>query len=216
LYQVSRLKRILSYIVPVKIWKGSGTHNPVLELFLCRGEWQLSTEDAVYSDGSVYRPLVVAFQEIRDRLPEAREVLVLGAGLGSAVSVLDRLGFRPRITLVDIDRTVIDICSQQIFPDRKELRFYCDDAARFLAGTSGSFDVIIIDVFQGRIVPEFAVRPGFFQHCRSRLSPSGTLVMNYIVNDEAQWKHCLAQFSTVFPEVTVKNLGVNKVLIARV
>lgn len=211
--QVTRLQRILSYLFPVRIWKGSGTHNEVLELFLSNGEWQLATADAIYSDGTRYRPLVQAFNLLGQRLSSVDRVLLLGSGIGSGVQILKKMGFHPDFVLVDADQRVLELASLCLGKDRTT--YVCADAEAFVAQCTNRFDLIIVDVFIGRAVPSFVSEEGFIKKCRSMLHTGGTLVVNYMLNTDGD-KLRYQLLKSQLPEVTVIDIGINKVLVATV
>jgi spermidine synthase len=216
LLRVSLLKHITSYLIPVRIWKGSSTENPVLELFLYRGQWQLGTEDAIYSDGDRYRPMIVGFNSIGRRLEEARDVLVLGAGLGSAVAVLKKMGFHPAVTLVDIDDKILDWARTLHSGEGSRLTFICADAQSFVAAADQQYDVVVIDVFKGRNLPAFIDDPSFLKDCRQLIRPAGHLIINYMINDRGKWEGFKEKLSEVFPDNKVLTLNINRVVVATV
>ncbi|RYZ54715.1 MAG: methyltransferase domain-containing protein [Sphingobacteriales bacterium] len=216
MYKVSKLQRALSYLVPIKIWKGSGTHNPVLELFISGGQWQLATEDAIYSDGNRYRPLRIAFHELRQHLSDSSSILVLGGGLGSALKVLERMQLNPYVTLVDIDETITAMARKLYSAHHPRARFETRDAAVFLTAVNDMYDLVVIDIFNSRVVPPFACTPEFLTACRSRVEPGGHLVMNYIVEGQKEWETFREVFRGIFPIYRIEESGANRILIATV
>jgi predicted membrane-bound spermidine synthase len=213
--KVNLFQEALSYLVPIKIWKGSGTINPVLELFLYRGEWQLATTDAVYSDGTRYRPLIEAFRKTEKLLPPVKNVLVLGSGLGSAVHILDKKGFYPTFTLVDKDEKVLELALLLLKPSQKHrVTTVCADAEEFVEQNDSKYDLIIVDLFFGRVVPAFVSTEDFIKKCRNCLNNDGIFIMNYMLNneeDQRRFSLAQAQFPT---DATVIDIGINKVLVA--
>jgi spermidine synthase len=209
-------KRLLSYIYPVRVAKGSSDQNPVLELLLNSGQWQLATEDAIYSDGAHYRPLVKAFTLLKDQLPAFKQVLVLGAGLGSAVQVLNNMRAYPSITLVDNDPVILDWLKQSLTAsEAARIELICKDAETFISATHQKYGLIVVDLFIGREVPDFVRSAAFLRQCRHRLEQGGALVMNYIVNDPNKWKDLQSTFLDIFPEGLIVELEVNRLLIAK-
>jgi len=212
--KVSRLKKVLSYLFPVKIWKGSSAHHPVLELFLHNGRWQLTTPDAIYSDGIRYRPLVLAFGKIKDRLHRNSSVLFLGAGIGSGVQILHDMGFSPASTLVDNDPEVLRL-AQAVLPTANN-RFVCADAASFITSGDASYDLIVVDIFTGRVVPAFVTTFDFLEACKQRINPGGMLILNYMINSKAEEAQYRDLTTDLLPDAQVIEIGINKVLIATV
>jgi predicted membrane-bound spermidine synthase len=217
LYQVPLYKRILSYIIPVRIREGSSEENPSLELFLFRGGYQLATPDAVYSDGKRYRPLVAAFKEIEDELPRVKRVLLLGTGLGSAVQILESKGYYPDFVLVEKDSTILHWAEELLNSKetKQVIRTVCIDAAIFMQVNQEQFDLIVVDVFNGRVVPEFVTQEIFLKNCRRSMSPGGSFILNYIISDEQEWNHVLSRFRSVFSSYDMVAFGINRIIIAK-
>jgi len=215
--QLSLLKRILSYIYPVVIRKGSGTVNPVLELLLFRDEWQLATRDALYSDGTRYRPLLLAFEKIKKELPAVKKVLLLGSGLGSAVKILDKMGHHPEFTLLDIDTTILE-WAKELMPEHlnKNIKYICDDAEHFIKSTNLNYDLIIVDIFKGRVVPDFVNDTSFLLDCKDHLNIHGILSLNYMINKPAEWNMFKDKITEIFPKNKIYPVGINRIINATI
>ncbi|WP_276131996.1 hypothetical protein [Polluticoccus soli] len=189
----------------------------MLELFLYRGQYQLGTYDALYSDGARYVPLVTAFKELKPKLPAVHEVLVLGTGLASAVQILDKKGFHPAFTLVENDVTVLN-WAMELLPDKlkENIKPVCEDAELYMQQQSNSYDLLVVDVFINRVVPPFVTAIPFLNKCRRSINPGGHFVLNYIVNSNEEWKLASANINEVFPSSHVIDRGINKIVIAPV
>lgn len=200
----------------MKVWKGSSKFNPVLELFYYRGEWQLGTEDALYSTGTRYRPLIKGLRSIQQYLGQKENALVLGAGLGSGLSILAKMGYYPKFTLVDIDAVVIDLANT-LMDERIQFQgtFILADAEAFVAACKEKYDLLIVDVFNSRQVPEFISQTSFLMHCNALLCPNGHIITNYMIDSSVAWEDFLTNFTEVFQHVEVINLGLNRILVAQ-
>lgn len=208
-------KRWLSFLFPVRIWQGKGNYSPVLDLYLFRNRWQLASATVLYSDGRKYRPLVKAFRFLSPRLGDWKNVLILGAGLGSAAQILRHMRADAHITLVDIDEVIVKLGNELLADDlAATVDYLCSDARAFIEKTSSRYDAIVIDIFLDREVPGFVCDMAFLADCRSRLAPGGTIIINYIINRKDEWEHFLADMKSMFRDLTVLDLGVNRVLLA--
>ena len=107
-------KKLLSYFIPVLISKTATPENPLLELYVYRGRYQLATADALYSDGAAYTPLKIAFKHLKQELPAVKHALVLGTGLASAVHVMKQTGNSPDFTLVEYDSTILKLAMEYL------------------------------------------------------------------------------------------------------
>lgn len=194
-----------------------GITTPIVGLYRYCGRWQLSAATAIYSDGAAYRPLVSAFSFLSKEISSKKNMLVLGAGLGSAVSILHRQRIKMDTTLVDIDPQIIQWGKQIIEAETKyPCTWILDDVAEYVKKCKESFDIIVIDIFQDRIVPAFITSKAFLDSCHQILSNNkGVIVMNYIVCNEALWQEDFNSISSVFRVEKTISIGINKVIILR-
>ena len=191
--------------------------NTHLFLLFYRGQFQLATNDAFYSDGDRYRPAIAMARELKAALPAVRSVLVLGSGLGSVVYVLRKRGIEPRFTLVEKDKTVLQMALElfaTITPP-PQIEPVCADAQNYMAQNTTKYDLVFLDVFSGRVVPDFVTTPAFLALCRDSVGEGGYLAFNYIINNEQEWQNVKQTFASIFPGYRELDLGINRVLIAR-
>ena len=169
----------------------------------------------MYSDGDHYLPAVAGIDDVKAFLPTMKNVLVLGSGLGSMVQVIRAKGYSPHFTIVDNDEVVLR-WAMEFFDEKgiSKINPVCADANEFMMLNVATFDLIFIDIFSGRVVPEFVYSPIFLQRCHDSLSVYGRLVFNYIINDDIQWEDVKSTFSAIFPGYHAINLGLNQILIA--
>jgi len=113
---------------------------------------------------------------------EARRVLIIGGGDGGILREVARHKAVELITMVEIDRAVIDMC-QEYLPkhsagafDDPRLNLVIADGADFMAKDDGSYDVIIVDSTDPIGPGEVLFEHTFYGNCRRRLSDRGVLV----------------------------------------
>ncbi|GAA4455647.1 spermidine synthase [Rurimicrobium arvi] len=212
--QLSRFQKLLSRFYPVRIYSFEGRTSPQMKLYHFRGRWQLASESALYSDGDHYQPLTKAFAYIRGKLPACRNMLVLGAGLGSAISVWESLKVPlPETLLVDIDEEILRLGRE--LNNRTNVRWICEDVQNLVRREQGTWDLIVLDIFQDRVVPHFVCTQDFLKNCARMLSTSGTLVFNYIINNEQDWNALQQLTGSLFITETVISIGINRILILK-
>jgi spermidine synthase len=194
--------------------RSAGDVNEHLEIFLHQNRLRLTTPDAIYSDGNHYLPAVASVNHLKAFLPAVNNVLILGCGLGSIVQLMRAKGYSPHFTIVEIDKVVLQ-WAMEFFEERDifKIKSVCADAKEFMARNAAKYDLIFVDVFNGRAVPEFVYTPVFLRHCRDGLSGCGRLVFNYIINDPEQWETVKDNFSETFPGYHTLNLDVNRILV---
>ena len=112
----------------------------------------------------------------------ARRVLIVGGGDGGMLRELLKHRAIERVTMVEIDRAVIDLCARYIpgicgraFEDPR-LDLVIADGCRWVAETSQTFDVIIVDSTDPMGPGEVLFTQEFYADCRRRLTPGGLLV----------------------------------------
>lgn len=194
--------------------KSSGTKNQVLELFLHRGELQLATLDALYSDGTRYRPLKMAFKAVKNRLSGVRDVLLLGTGLASAVHMLHKRGVNPNYTLIEHDSVVLELAQKYLPANSGNVEAHCTDALSFMNNNERKYDLLIVDIFTGRVAAEFVTSESFLLKCRQSLNSDGIFVLNYIINGYPFWEDAIETIKTVFPDTQVLEYQINRVIVA--
>ena len=152
---------------------------------------------------------------LREFLPAAKSVLVLGAGLGSIVHVMRARGYDPRYPLVEKDKTVLRWALETLGEgDSPKLEPVGEDAESFMAQNERKYDLVFVDVFKGRKAPDFVTSPPFLMQCRNSLSPGGHLALNYIEADPDQWERARALVAGVFPGCQMVTKADSRILIS--
>ena len=208
---------MLSFLYPVCIERRSSSVHPELCLYLRRNQWQLATDDAWYSDGKRYRPLLTAFKKIKQELPMVHRVLVLGTGLASAVHILEHMNFHPAYTLVDIDEAVLTLAIE-LMPRQNLSRIeaVCLDAQLFMQENKKLYPLIVCDVFIGRSIPVFVSSAAFLEQCKASLQPGGRFILNYLEISKSLYREMCQLMDHIFPGYTRIEFGINKIFVASV
>jgi 16S rRNA G1207 methylase RsmC len=216
-FKVSALKRLLSYIVPVTVANSAGSQNRFLEFILYRNQWQLATEDALYSDGDRYQPYRIAFKNIpKQRLEKVSNCLILGTGLGSIVQILwGKYKCDAHFSLVEYDEKILQWAMESLAAKGiTKMDPYCDNAADFVKHHEQQYDMICIDIFSGREVPSIFTEREFLRQSKKLLKPGGIWIMNYIINDVKETMDYLRNVKEIFPNIEIIEKEQNRILIA--
>jgi len=136
---------------------------------------QVTTKDEfVYHEMMTHVPLLAK--------GDATEVLIIGGGDGGILREVLRHPSVQRATLVEIDRTVVDLCqeflpeiSKEAFNDpRTHLKI--TDGVKFVSDTKQRFDVIIVDSTDPMGPGEVLFSESFYAGCHRCLQEGGVLV----------------------------------------
>lgn len=138
--------------------------------------YMMFTEDSefVYHEMMVHVPLAAH--------REAGRVLVIGGGDGGVVREILKYDRVTKVTLVEIDPMVIEVCREH-FPeitkslDDPRVEVIIGDGVEYAKGCErGSYDVIIVDSTDPYGVAELLISPEFFEACRRVLEPHGVMI----------------------------------------
>ena len=148
-------------------------------------------------------------------MPSVKTVLVLGAGLGSIVYVFRKKGYQPQFTLIEKDKVVLRTAMElfEMAVPQPNIVPVCMDAQAHMAHNTTRYDLVFLDVFNGREVPAFVTTQEFLSQCRDAVADGGHLAFNYMINNSLEWVRVKKNFSAVFPGYKEIDLGINRVLV---
>lgn len=175
------LIKLLSYIIPIKIFKTKSKLSKTIEVTWANGELVMDSENTNYSYGSLQRILRIGLKHFGfDKISKMNNALVLGVAGGSVIKTLvDEIQFKGQITGVDIDPDIIKIANQYFKLDEiKNLNIVIDDAFEFVLKTKDRYDLIIIDIFQDMNMPNFLFEQFFVNRICFLLQSSGVVLFN--------------------------------------
>ncbi len=181
------LKRLLSYFVPINIHKKNSEINTTLEVTYNYGKLVLDSKNTNYSYGSLQRILRKGLQYIGfERIKKFDSILVLGVAGGSVIKTLtEEIKFKGKITGVELDENVIAIANKFFQLDTiKNLELIHDDAFEFVLKTKEKYDLIIIDIFQDTVMPNFLFEDFFINRIHFLLNINGFILFNTMVLNE--------------------------------
>ena len=112
---------------------------------------------------------------------KATDILIIGGGDGGILRECLRHKSVKRVTMVEIDRYVVDMClkhmpsiPQKAFDD-KRTNLVITDGAKFVAETKDRYDVIIVDSTDPVGPGEVLFTEEFYRNCKRSLKPGGIL-----------------------------------------
>ncbi|MFV8353447.1 spermidine synthase [Flavobacterium sp. XS2P14] len=183
------IKKIFSYLLPIKIYETKSVLSKSLEVTWANGELVLDSQSANYSYGSLQRILRLGLKNIGyEKIAVMNQILILGVGGGSVIKTLvDEIKFKGSITGVEIDPEIINIANTYFKLDEiKNLTIVIDDAFEFVLKTKAKYDLIIIDIFQDTTMPNFLFETFFTNRVCSLLKSRGFILFNTMLLNDSQ------------------------------
>lgn len=109
-------------------------------------------------------------------------VLVLGAGVGSAIRAILAANPRARVTVVDNSATQLSVLTAifaEYFPEVSFEAVFDDAESLGGIGEARLFDVVCVDIYDGNVYPPFVLDSSWWQWLRrTKLAPDGVLLVN--------------------------------------
>ncbi len=130
-----------------------------------------------------YTRMMMGFRLFR---PEPRAIEMIGLGGGSLAKACYHSLPDCDITVVEIDPDVIALREHfHIPPDNDRFRVICADGVDYVTKATGNPDVLFLDGFDSRGLPQALSERAFYDNCRARLGSRGLLVANLCDNSNA-------------------------------
>lgn len=210
------LYKLLSYILPVTIYKKKSGISKTLEVTWNDGELVLDSKNTNYSYGSLQRILRKGLKHIGfKQIHTFEHILILGVAGGSVIKTLaDEIHFKGRITGVEIDEEIIEIANRYFNLDKiPNLEITIEDAFEFVFKSKDQYDLIIIDIFQDMTMPDFLFDDSFVNKIKALVKIKGYILFNTMVKDKVEQernsdyeKKFDSHFSLkVYPKIEVHN-----------
>ena len=139
--------------------------------------------------------------------PSAKTALVVGLGTGLVPRQLAERGVATDV--VELDPQVL-AAARSLFGFPASIPVALEDARTFLSKRGKTYDILIIDVFNGDTTPGYLLSREALRDARKRLSPSGVMAFNLIGSldpDEGMLPSILATLREAFSEVRIHTAG---------
>lgn len=176
-------KRLLSYIFPITVYETPSDINKNLEITWNNGQLVFDSKNTNFSYGSLQRVMRIGLNYIgKERVTHFKNILLLGVAGGSVIKTLrneyQNIG---KITGVELDEKTIKLANQYFGLSKvKNLEIIINDASEYVKKTSDKYDLIIIDIFQDKIMPDFLFSDSFITNTRQILTDNGIVLFNSI------------------------------------
>ena len=149
-------------------------------------------------------------------VPEPRRILVVGLGGGSLPMFLHTLLPEARIDVVEINPDVVAVARRYFgFQEDALLRVFVDDGRRFIESPGPRYDLIFLDAYGPRSIPEHLATREFLATARARLSEGGAVVGNVWESSRPLFDSMVRTYQASFPQLHTLDVpaSANRILV---
>ena len=143
-------------------------------------------DEFIYHEMITHTPMAV--------LPEAKNILVIGAGDGGVIRELTRYETISSIDLVEIDSLIIEVCKEYLPSvscclNNGRVRIHIKDGFEYVKGMENRYDLIIVDSTDPHNFGRELFTKEFYGNCYRALRHNGIMVnqmVNLFYDEDAQ------------------------------
>lgn len=197
----------LSFIIPLELTKVTSPLNGEIKVVENLGKRTLYVNNAEQSGGTITGMWSKVIKNLKLNLPAGKagikNCLVLGLGGGTVIHILKQHYPEIAIDVIEFDPVIIDIAAKYfgITPSAK-LNVIQDDAFARMKKSKNKFDLIVSDLYLGKLNPGSSRRVNFLENLEKRLNKSGIILFNaHYRSDEDKYREFLQACREVFPKV---------------
>jgi len=164
----------------------SGETGVRLNVVYVNGRKVLNTPRANYSFGHLHRVFLMTFNKLNFRKRNFNDVLILGFGGGSVLSILrNDFEMNCNVTGVEIDKKVIELAKKHFrIDDYDNLRLHIEDAYSFMSHNKKEYDLIVFDVYLNDMIPDQFESEEFLHWLGRSTRINGMILFNKFVIDK--------------------------------
>jgi spermidine synthase len=128
------------------------------------------------------KPLKIA----KNKKPQINNCLILGLGGGSSAKLVRKAYPAAKIVGVDLDPIMVELGKKYLQLDKSEVDIKIVDAFKFTQKTKEKFDLILVDLYQGRQTPEEFTTSEFINMVNKILNTDGVALFNKLYGGDAR------------------------------
>lgn len=185
------LKKLLSYLYPISIYKTQSVYNQCIEVVLYNGKLLLDTQKVNYSNGALKQVMDFGLHKIGvSQIKSSQNILVLGVAGGSVLDLLyHKYQYTGQVIGVEIDAEIIRVAKEYFQLDNyPNTHILSEDAYQFEPKVNQAFDLIIVDLFiEDTIDPKLFTKV-FQIKLNSWLNNHGKILINTIITTQEDQK----------------------------
>lgn len=192
-------KEYISYFRPQLIYQATSSYNKNIEVRMISGRLTLLVNGIQQTGNYTEKLWETGLGEVKIINP--KNILIFGVGGGGLFHHLHHRFSQANLTGVDVDVEVIRIAKTYFGLDKlNNLTIIQQDARTFRSDKR--YDLVIIDLYIGNDMPEFASKKSFLLDVYRMLDTRGRLVINYYHDHHQREK--AERIATYFPHAFVK------------
>lgn len=202
-----------SYFFPKILAKYSSKFNGEIKVMEFFGKKYLEVANLEQSGPmmeKMYRKMFIRYLTHRI-IKNAKEVLLMGVGGGTLVKLLNSINPDIKITGIEIDRQMVKAGEDYLDFDVSEINIIYGNAFQEISKLQQKYDLIIIDLFCGRLIPEELQNEKFLQQLKSHLTKNGCVIFNrlYFQRYKNEAENFLDKVKEIFQDVTKEKIFYN-------
>ncbi len=158
----------------------------------------LSQSGGVVKD--VWKPV---FRKLKNYKLNPKNCLILGLGGGTIAKFSRKNWPDAKITGVELDPLMVKMGEKYLGLMNANVETHIEDAYKLLARSKAQFDLVLVDIYEGRSVPEKFTTETFAKIIKKTLSDKGVVVFNRLYGGQntSKAEKFLKILKKVFPEV---------------
>lgn len=154
-------------------------------------------------------------ERIKEDLPNAKNCLVLGVAGGTFISSIVKTVPKIKIIGIELDKTMIDVYYDQFNNTKSKIKIINDDATIWVKTTDKSFDIILVDLYIGRLNPINSRNKEFLKDLLLHLTKKGIVIYNshFDKNNPNEFEQFEKLVKTYYYSEVIYEFPLNKVLL---
>lgn len=212
------MMNFLSYIFPQKIDSVTSKFNGKIDVYESFGKKYIEVGGLMQSGSFVEKIFAKGFQKLKLHKLVPQKILLLGLGGGSVVHLLRAYFPLAHIIGIEIDPVMINLGRKHFkLQEVRNLEIKIEDIFKKSVTNKHKFDLVIVDIFKGYVVPQEIANPAFLKYLSNLIDKNGILIFNhlYFRNYISEAKLFLDKLQKIFQDVKGVKVYSNLIIQAR-
>lgn len=214
------LKYFFSFLYLQTVTQVVSNYNGLILVKEFFGKKYLEVGGLTQSEGAMRHVFVSGFKKIFTSFVKSKpeNCLILGIGGGTIIREIQKIYPDIQITAIEIDPKVIEIANKYFQLNRvKNLEIKTGDAFVLINKLKDSFDLIVVDLFCGFVVPEDVSSELFLKNLQNIMTKKGVVIFNrlYFQNYIFEANKFLDKIQKIFHCISTVKIRSNILIVAR-